>query len=173
MSRSPTDLSDLSASSSRHTVHLFFPLSFCFISMVLDLLAPTPSPLYIVSFHLLHFVTQMTFCYVPDLSSFAFPLPVFWFPLFFRVSVSGALLDVVCPLCVVIFQRSLQGSVLISGPQSHRHGAVVRHSTLQSCKTLPPKPLVSPKVKDKKGCHFSPPYAFFEIHDVWLHFGDH
>lgn len=63
--RCSTDLSEISLILP-HTVHLVFPLSFCFISMVLDLLTLSPLPLYIVSFHLLHFVTQMTFYYVPD-----------------------------------------------------------------------------------------------------------
>lgn len=70
-------LSALSDSSSRHTGHLFFPLSFSFISMVLDLLTPSP-------FTTLHCLFSFASrCHTGDLwlhprlsfSSLAFPLP--------------------------------------------------------------------------------------------------
>lgn len=115
MARCSTDLSEISLIPPLVTLFILsFPFHFFFISMVLDLLSLSPLPLYIVSFHLLHFVTQMTFWL------FSFPLPVLTSSLF------------LCPRCIawyLLFSLCCylsEVSTLISGLQSCHYGAVVR-----------------------------------------------
>lgn len=165
--RCSTDLSRLSLIPPLVTLVIFsFPFHFLsFPWSSISWLLP-PSPLYIVSFHLLHAVTQVTFGYIPD-SPFRPSLSLFpasWFPLCFHVSVSGALLDILWfALCCYLFEVKTGLHAYLRSSVASFWGLEGGFSTLQTCKTSP-KPLVFPKVKHKKGCHFS--LSCF-ISDLW------
>lgn len=76
------------------------PLSLSVISMVLDLLTPPPLPFHIVSFYLLHFVTNdLLLCPGLTSSSFSFSLCLS----FDFLSLSVSLSQVYCLISSVLF----------------------------------------------------------------------
>lgn len=127
------------------------------------------------SFPLYHFTLSLFICFtlshrwplVTSRTPFRpslFLFPASWFPLCFHVSVSGALLDIFCfALCCYLSEVKTGLHAYLRSSVASFWGLEGGYSTLQSCKTSP-KPLVFPKVKHKKGCHFT--LSCF-ISDLW------
>lgn len=136
--RCSTDLSQITL--------LIFPFPFHFHR------PPSPDSFPLTTLHCLLSFTSL--CHTDDLllcprpsvspSSFSFPLPAFWFPLSFCVSVSGASLDIFRSL----FCRYL--SEVSAGLHAYLRVAVSplwacsEVSNPPVCKTWPPKSLVLP-----------------------------